>query len=122
MNQYIRAGTYKPEHIFPYIGNHLKKFEGKPVSMNSKRYKVFKKSLQCVSCGIKGKFFALEHHKKQRKSTNKFHFNLYAIKDGEEILMTKDHIIPKSKGGSDSLKNLQTMCCECNSKKGDLID
>ena len=32
--------------------------------------------------------------------------------------MTKDHIIPKSKGGKDILDNFQTMCFECNTKKG----
>ena len=31
--------------------------------------------------------------------------------------MTKDHIIPKSKGGPDCIENFQTMCEECNKKK-----
>ena len=35
--------------------------------------------------------------------------------------MTKDHIIPKSKGGKDSLKNLQPMCIRCNEAKGSKI-
>ena len=33
--------------------------------------------------------------------------------------MTKDHILPKSRGGKNHISNMQTMCCRCNSKKGD---
>ena len=29
-----------------------------------------------------------------------------------------DHIVPKSRGGSDSLENLQTLCASCHAKKG----
>lgn len=36
--------------------------------------------------------------------------------------MTKDHIIPKSKGGKDELNNYQTMCVICNVKKGNKIE
>jgi len=37
---------------------------------------------------------------------------------GHEVLMTKDHIIPKSKGGKNTLKKYQTMCTHCNCRKG----
>jgi 5-methylcytosine-specific restriction endonuclease McrA len=35
--------------------------------------------------------------------------------------MTIDHIIPKSKGGTDRWPNLQLMCGPCNNRKGDRI-
>jgi hypothetical protein len=46
------------------------------------------------------------------------HFNLYAaLPDGSRILMTKDHIVPKSCGGEDADGNFQTMCTTCNNLK-----
>lgn len=36
--------------------------------------------------------------------------------------MTKDHIIPQSKGGSDDISNYQTMCEPCNEAKGSKIE
>lgn len=35
--------------------------------------------------------------------------------------LTVDHIVPISKGGSDRLKNKQTLCLKCNSKKADKV-
>jgi 5-methylcytosine-specific restriction endonuclease McrA len=49
------------------------------------------------------------------------HINMYHVEpNGSLMLMTKDHIVPSSKGGSDHIDNLQTMCSKCNSKKGNL--
>lgn len=90
--------------------------QGYNVKRNSERYKTFKeKGTKCVTCGLEGKFFALEKH----KSSKNPHFNLYGIDtEGNEVMMTKDHIIPKSKGGKNYIDNYQTMCSICNCKKG----
>lgn len=38
-----------------------------------------------------------------------------------EIVLTVDHIIPRSKGGTSLLKNIQPLCRRCNSAKHDKI-
>ena len=97
------------------------KIDGINVFLNSDRYATFKQSgTKCVCCGLEGKFFGLERTLKERKNnTNRCHFNLYGVdKRGEEVLFTKDHILPKAKGGKDHISNYQTMCCVCNNLKG----
>ncbi len=121
MGQYLRAGIYPLKEVLPFIlSGPIKVFGGKKVKMNSLRYRVFaSKGLRCMGCGIEGVFFALEQNKYQ--PSEYWHFNLYGRdKDGNEVLMTKDHILPLSKGGRNRLKNLQTMCTYCNGKKKDL--
>ncbi len=92
-------------------------FDGELINMASDRYKVFAHNKKCISCGLEGQFMAME----KGNTDISYHFNMYAIKDGKEILFTKDHIIPLSKGGKKSLTNLQTMCKICNEKKGSKI-
>lgn len=100
-------------------GNHqVKIINGDKINMASWRYQTFVKSgLACVSCGLVASYFAKETLTKN----NRFHLNLYGIKDNQEVLFTKDHIFPKSKGGTDSLDNFQTMCSPCNALKSDKI-
>lgn len=95
-------------------------FDGDMIKGNSQRYQTFfTKGCKCVKCGIEGKYFAKEKHLKDRS----FHLNLYAIdENGEEVLMTKDHIIPKSKGGANDISNYQTMCERCNKAKGNRLE
>ena len=44
--------------------------------------------------------------------------NLYATNsNGHIVLMTRDHIIPKSLGGKDDVKNLRPACGPCNEER-----
>lgn len=102
---------------------------GYKVKTDSLRYHTFNRSLECVKCGIKGRFLALERclsdegGNEGKKEGQGFHLNLYGLDDmGREVLMTKDHIIPKSKGGPDRLTNMQTMCTHCNAEKGNRLE
>lgn len=120
---YERAGIFKIDDVLPYVVfgkkdfRDIKEYLGHPVVMSSQRYQLFAaKGLKCVACGLEGTFFALE--KSFGDKGDKYHFNLYAIKDGKEEMITKDHIFPKSKGGYDELSNYQVMCDTCNRKKG----
>lgn len=36
--------------------------------------------------------------------------------------VTIDHIIPRSKGGSDEIENLRIACLECNATKGNTLE
>lgn len=101
--------TKRKERVYAIIN-------GVQVNLTSQRLILFEKNNKCVDCGLVGTYLALEKTNEIDKS---YHLNLYGIRDGEEILMTKDHIFPKSLGGSNKLKNYQTMCCVCNMKKGD---
>lgn len=123
---YIRNGKYGIEEVLSKIvpkvtGKNTKvDFDGDLIKMGSQRYRLFKeKGIKCVSCGIEGRFFA----KERTHDIDTYHFNLYAIdENGEEVLMTKDHIIPKSLGGKNKLSNYQTMCFRCNIEKGNIYE
>lgn len=108
--------TVKDVLFEQYKQNAKVELDGDIIKGNSQRYQLFfTKSCNCVKCGIKGKYFA----KEKRIKDKSYHLNLYGIDDnGQEVLITKDHIIPKLKSGKDVLENYQTMCIRCNERKG----
>lgn len=97
--------------------NHSIVVEGHDVYTTSLRYKTFiEKGYKCVCCGRTGAYYALE--KSHGSNLKRAHFNLYS---DDDVLMTKDHIWPKSKGGMDCIENMQTMCTICNVNKGSVV-
>lgn len=119
---YERLGVYDIHDVLPFItfvtGEKFKQYNKYFVKMTSLRYLTFfEKGTVCISCGLKGKFFALERHSNSPQDKRP-HFNLYGYKGGKEIMLTKDHIIARVNGGKDHISNMQTMCSPCNVKKG----
>jgi 5-methylcytosine-specific restriction endonuclease McrA len=100
----------------PKEGKRFVQFGDDLMKMESQRYRLFKRDgVKCVKCQIEGKFFRKERH----KHDTQYHFNLYALDaNGNEVLMTKDHIIAKANGGKNNLTNYQVLCYPCNHNKG----
>lgn len=92
------------------------------VGVYSVRLQTFLKSQTCACCGAKAIYFRIEKPLKDIVQKHGGHLELYCEKaDGTIDMMTKDHIYPKSRGGSESLDNMQTMCLTCNMAKGNII-
>lgn len=116
--------TYSVEYILTKINESRKlqigwiEIDSIQVSIKGSKIKTFeRKGCNCIKCNAKGLYFYLEkvnvddvdHHILQLISINK---------KGKELMMTKDHIKPRSKGGGDGIYNLQPMCIDCNNLKG----
>lgn len=101
--------------IFDSIPNFFRKHKG---FERHRRFRVFwQKGFQCVYCGIIGNTII-----KWGDKRGHIHYDLFYIdKKRNRVLMTIDHIIPKSLGGTREMRNLQPACAPCNHKKADKI-
>lgn len=116
----------KLEDVLPYIvycpdneknnNSYTREYNGKPINMLNKTLQTFKAhGIKCYMCGMEGKFFKL----REEKNDSSFFLSLYALDHKNNwILMTKDHLIPRKNGGSNSISNLRPMCYKCNQFKG----
>lgn len=109
----------QPNEYFPITTIHKSRknyhFEGKiyHVKMSGQRMSLLGRQQECACCGHTGVLFRLEE-----MGCRDAHWNLYGAHKNGLILMTMDHIIPKSKGGQTNPKNLQLLCKHCNECKG----
>ena len=117
---YNTYGQFRPEEVFPFLATYPEEpdrtyvgVDGRTyvVSMDSLRYFTFRNNPRCVACGIEGTVFLLQ---RSQSNLGRCHFNFYAPVEHGLLMMTKDHIVPKSCGGHDYLCNMQTMCDICN--------
>lgn len=120
---YITYAAYSADEVMHLVGRSkpsvlvMVEFRVVEVPVASNRLEVFRRSPQCVECGRVGTVFLLQTFRKYPRAIP--HLNLYYVgPSGHYHLMTQDHIIPRSHGGSNDLFNLQTMCRKCNHTKG----
>ena len=133
LREKLHAGQGKIWLDTPSFGKFL-------VTANSSKLACLKRSPMCVGCEKVGSIWMLQSHGKlaqplteqekffgvkrkvKHSDEQRPHLNLWALtkKDGL-VMMTQDHILPRSRGGSNGQHNLQTMCTQCNSAKGDTI-
>lgn len=142
--KFTHLKTFKLEEILPFIKgdkNDTRNSSKKSILLEHGeiRYRVgkkhsklrlFKNHRKCVSCGRVGNIFVLDRQEGHKKVTvhhnihSNIHLNLYCHnpeKGDNYVLMTQDHIIPKSCGGRTHPSNLQPMCVHCNRDKKDIV-
>lgn len=119
-----RIQKFSLSEVLPHIGKSDHKFwihETKRLMvikhLSTNRMKLLKRTQTCAACFMEGHHFWLE-----KSGCFSPHFNLYGMNYfNEPNLMTMDHIIPKSKGGSTEPHNVQLLCEKCNRTKKNLM-
>ena len=120
-------GTQPLENVIPHIvqsGNTTQERKQKTyrtyhvggqffrVKMSGQRMSLMGREQECACCGHTGVLFRLES-----SGCYQPHFNLYGAHESGLILMTMDHIKPRSSGGNTLPDNLQLLCKICNEWK-----
>lgn len=84
---------------------------------------VIRDNYTCIGCNMKAEYIVIAKNIHSNNPTQKY-IPFYYIIDrttGELKKLTKDHIIPRSLGGSNRMSNYQCMCEVCNNKKSNVL-
>lgn len=79
--------------------------------LNTVRFHNLATRTNCVTCERSLAYFRLE------SNGGEPHLNGYSH---DHVMMTRDHIVPRSAGGPDVVENIQMMCSYCNKAKASL--
>lgn len=103
-------------------------FDGIKIRCYSRKFYFFQeqyekhKCIVCPVCGLKADYFRITPTGSFDKHMNAHYtFNLFGIKNNEEIMFDLDHIYPVAKGGKNVKNNLRILCHNCNNSKADII-
>lgn len=132
----VHQGLLERQEVFPidfvfqvrrarlHKGQDFGIFEGLAVRLTTHTINTFvEKGCKCVKCGLEGSYFALERHPNAIGIGRRFRLYLYGVNElGEEVTMTRDHILPKSLGGKNSIDNHDPMCVICNRNKSNYVE
>lgn len=77
----------------------------------------------CIGCNMKASYVVIAKNVHTSSANQKYIPFYYIVdyKNGELKKLTKDHIIPRSLGGSNNMSNYQCMCEVCNGKKSNFL-
>ena len=119
METYYREIPLEDGFALALLPKHSRLVGGKEVSL-CKGFNLFSSisgKISCWNCGCTADRWIGTMNKK----TNEFSkcvLNLFGTIDDRLVMMTRDHIIPKSLGGVDLNENLRPACADCNSARG----
>jgi len=124
--KWIRLRTMCLEYGLEYLmaPRQERKLQGQWVESTNKgaktRLQMFKNGqTSCVRCGLEGSHWHIE--RAVNDHVMPFSINLYGMVGYEEVMLTHDHVLPKSLGGSNNVVNAQCMCDPCNHKKANFL-
>lgn len=80
-----------------------------------------KKQIICPQCKMQAEYFKLMPSGNVSLRRTDYTFNLFAMKNGKQVMFDIDHIRPVSRGGKNNKENLRILCHQCNNIKANKI-